>query len=220
MSSVNSGKRRAALTHASWSKHTMKILSSKCFHWQRLQPITAQERKVPLGYTQPQNTGRSDREACFWSEAGLHHSCILWCSLCQSEYRTVNKLQAFFAADWVLMLCCKEGCSSSDNIWLQQETCVEACMRSISWTRHSEEPAYRNGKWRLWGWMPSSHWILRASEVDTRAVSAAYWGDRRFEQDDGVKKSSVEGSRMILGKILFFIWLSSFFVRMITDFCH
>lgn len=48
--------------------------------------------------------------------------------------------------------------------------------------------------------MPSSHCILRVSELDTRAVSAAYWGDRRFEQDDDVKKSSVEGYRMILGK--------------------
>ncbi len=33
------------------------------------------------------------------SEAGLHLSCILWCSSCWSEYITVNKLQASFAVD-------------------------------------------------------------------------------------------------------------------------
>ncbi len=45
----------------SWFKHPKKTLSTDCSHWQSLQPITAQQCKGPLGYTQPQNMRESVR---------------------------------------------------------------------------------------------------------------------------------------------------------------
>ena len=76
-------------------KHHKKTLSSGCSHWLHLWPITARQRKVPLGYTQPQNMRERQREACCSAEVpSVRRASISLVFLYWSEYITMNKLQA------------------------------------------------------------------------------------------------------------------------------